>query len=88
VEGIMRDRNYVPLTEIGREMLHKGRVEGRAEGLSEGRSEGLRLAVASACEAAGLPWSDARAATIAQLDAPALEALLRAIVRGRSWPSH
>lgn len=84
VEGIMRDRGYEPLTQIGREMLAKG----RAEGTAEGELRGLRVAVATVCRAAGISWTDARAATVEKMNAVELEALLAALVRDRAWPTH
>ena len=80
----MRDRGYEPLTEIGREMLAKGREEGTAAG----EVRGLRAAVATTCRAAGVSWTDERAAVVATMSAADLEALLAALVRDRAWPSH
>lgn len=92
VEAIMRDRGYEPLTQIGREMLAKGHAEGRQEGREEGTAagelRGLRAAVATACRAVGVSWTDDRTAIVATMNLVELEELLAALVRDRAWPSH
>ena len=96
VEAIMREREYEPLTEIGREMLAKGKLQGEAKGRTEGELtgelkgelKGMRAAIFTTCKAAGVAWSEERAQSVATMDAAALEALLATLVRDRAWPTH
>lgn len=71
----------------GRKEGHEeGRKEGLDEGLEQGRKEGLETAVASVCQAFGLPFGAAERARLEPLDSTDLEALLERLQTERRWP--
>jgi hypothetical protein len=61
------------------------RADGRAEGHADGRAEGLRVAVCDLCEVLGVALTPERQATLAEMDAAALDALRERLKRDRRW---
>lgn len=66
--------------------LQFAEARGEARGKAEGKAEGLRVAIETACDVLGIALDDARRAHLATMDADALDGLLVALRRDRTWP--